>query len=83
MNEEVKEKLLNEFVPEKIGMRIKALRIVAGLSVMELADRVYLGKNAIYRIERGEVIPGVSSLVFLSLALGSEATIDYMLLGRR
>ena len=74
-----REEILNEFTAEKIGLRIKELRCKAGLSVRALAELIYTGTNAIYRIERGRVMPSLSTLVYLSLALGTS--IDYMVLG--
>lgn len=74
-----KEEILKEFTAERIGLRVKELRCEAGLSVRALAELIFTGTNAIYRIERGRVMPSLTTLVHLSLAL--DASIDYMILG--
>ena len=38
---------------QRIGQRVKALRVAAGLSQQELADRAGLGRSHIGRIEDG------------------------------
>lgn len=48
-----KEEMLNEFTAEKIGRRIKELRCQLGMSVRALGELIYIGTNAIYRIEKG------------------------------
>jgi len=43
-----------EFNAKECGMRIKALRMAAGMKQIELCDQVYMSERNLRRIERGE-----------------------------
>ena len=71
--------ILNEFTAEKIGQRIKELRCEQNMSVRMLSENIYMGTNSIYRLEGGKVMPSLTTLVYLALAL--DTTTDYILFG--
>jgi len=55
-----------------IGNRIRQARVAAGLSVRDVAKTVGVSRNAIYRYERGEIMPRASVLVGLAGAFGVD-----------
>ena len=56
----------------KIGNRIKALRIMKGLTQEELADRAELSKGFISQVERDLTSPSISTLVDILQCLGTD-----------
>lgn len=59
--------------------RLAELRKQAGLSQQELADRLYVSRQAVSRWESGESMPTVENLLYLSELYG--VTVDYLLKG--
>lgn len=57
-----------EFI-RKIGERIRELRLESKLSQSELSTDAYLSKNQLGRLERGEHIPNIITLLKLAAAL--------------
>ena len=55
------------------AMTLKKLRTRAGLTQVELAERVGVGQSQIADWERGRNVPSVQSCVKLALALGVDA----------
>ncbi len=56
----------------EIGKKIKALRILKGLTQEELADRVELTKGFISQVERDLTSPSIATLVDILLCLGTD-----------
>ena len=63
---------------EKIGKRIKNLRLAKGLTQAELAEKVSCGTNHISFIEIGKKIPSLQLLMELVRVL--DTSFDYVLL---
>ena len=59
--------------PDPLGARLKALRVVRGLSLRALAELSGLQAYSLSRIERGLVDPQVSTVRRLAFALGVES----------
>lgn len=55
---------------DTFASRLRALRQAAGLSVIELAERVGLSRQAVYRFEAGADRPSVETAQKLAAALG-------------
>lgn len=53
----------------KIGKRIRVLRLERQLSQSELSTDAYLSKNQLGRLERGEHIPNIITLLKIAKAL--------------
>ncbi|MFH5805289.1 helix-turn-helix transcriptional regulator [Alienimonas sp. DA493] len=54
----------------RFGRRIKAIRIEAGLSAVDVANRVGTTRNTMHRWERAEAAPHLDVLPNLAAALG-------------
>ncbi len=64
------------------GQNITRLRKEAGLSVMELQEKLELASpQAIYRWQRGETIPAIDNLIILADIFG--VTIDEIIIWKR
>ena len=59
----------------RIGQRVKALRLAAGLSQQELADRAGLNRTHIGRIEDGAFGSQVETIQQIAEALGMSVDI--------
>lgn len=62
------------------GLRIKKLRKNAGMTQIQLADRMGITVDAISQLERGKNGASVDTLGIMSQVLG--ATVDYIAFGR-
>ena len=60
---------------QRIGQRVKALRLAAGLSQQELADRAGLNRTHIGRIEDGAFGSQVETIQQIAEALGMTVDI--------
>lgn len=56
----------------KIGNKIKALRVLKGLTQEELADRAELSKGFISQLERDLTSPSIATLVDILQVLGTD-----------
>ena len=68
-----------EFNAKECGMRIKGLRMAAGMKQIELCDQVYMSERNLRRIERGETPLTVESAV--RLADFFHVGLNYLILG--
>lgn len=66
-------------VAEGLGANLRRLRVAAGLSRDELAERADVGHGHLSKIENGGLLCRVDTLVKLASALG--ATADDLLVG--
>lgn len=60
-----------------VGLRVRRLRVAAGLTQAQLAERVEAANETISRIERGKLAPSVDLLGKIAKAVGT--TIDDVL----
>lgn len=58
-----------EHVVDAIGPKIRRLRQQLGLSLQQLAGRAEVSAAAIHKVERGEMVPTITTLLKLSAAL--------------
>ncbi|HEX6234533.1 MAG TPA: cupin domain-containing protein [Jiangellaceae bacterium] len=56
-------------VIDGLGAKVRAVRQQKGLSLQRLADRAGVSAAAIYRIEQGNMIPTITTLMKLAMAL--------------
>lgn len=56
-------------VIEGLGVKVREVRQQKGLSLQRLAERAGLSAAAIYRIEQGNMVPTITTLMKLSVAL--------------
>lgn len=68
-----------KFNAKECGMRIKSLRMAAGMKQIELCDQVYMSERNLRRIERGETPLTVESAV--RLADFFRVGLNYLILG--
>jgi transcriptional regulator with XRE-family HTH domain len=54
----------------QVGAAVRAHRLAAGVSLSELADRAELSAPYLSRIESGERVPSLPTLISIALALG-------------
>lgn len=66
---------------KKIGQFLRELRINAGMSQMDLADKLYLTRNTVSRYEMGMYLPSADVLVKLSEIF--NISINEILAGKR
>lgn len=59
-------------IVSKIGLKIKLLRNMQGLSQEEFAEKARLSKNSLGAIERGTSAAGIDTLDRIAKALGIE-----------
>ena len=59
--------------PNELGRRIKSQRLVAGLTLEQLAAKAGFGKAYLSRIENGKKMPPIATLSRLADVLGIEA----------
>lgn len=62
-----------------VGHRIRTLRESKGISIRQMARFFNLTPQALYRWERGEVVPEIQNLVALSRLFGTS--VDALLVG--
>jgi transcriptional regulator with XRE-family HTH domain len=62
----------------KVGQQIKLARKRRGLTMKEMADRMFVTRKTLYRLETGD--PGVSFAILASamLTLGLENDLDHL-----
>ena len=62
----------------KVGQQIKLARKRRGLTMKEMADRMFVTRKTLYRLEAGD--PGVSFAILASamLTLGLENDLDHL-----
>ncbi|HLI74945.1 MAG TPA: helix-turn-helix transcriptional regulator [Acidimicrobiales bacterium] len=60
-----------------VGSSVRAARLRAGVSQVELARRTGTSQPSIARLERGMVSPTVITLDRIARALGAELVIDF------
>lgn len=70
---------MKDYSLEKLGQRIKDLRIECGYTQKELAQLIGIAQNTIAQYESGAAKPSLDALVKLSNAL--KTTTDYLLCG--
>ena len=63
---------MSEDVRRTVGENVRRLRIVAGLSQAELAERMGVDRSYVSGLERGQRNPTVLTLWHLSEALGAK-----------
>lgn len=63
----------------ELGERIRALRVIRGLSREELADVMFVSPSTIFRWEHGSA--SVSAADALNLAEFFEVSLDYLIAG--
>ncbi len=54
----------------RIGIKVKNMRETRNLSLEELAERAHLKVEGIQKIEKGEMIPGLTPLIKIARVLG-------------
>lgn len=59
-----------ESIVRAIGPKVRRLRQAAGLSLQQLARRAEVSAAAIHKVERGDMVPTVTTLLKLASALG-------------
>ncbi len=69
------------FDQNEFGKRVKEMRIRAGMTQGQLAERLGITREHIGRIERGRY--GCSIDLLLELSVTLDATTDYLLTGRQ
>ena len=57
---------------KSIGMRVKQYRLERNYSQEELARKVFSSREHISRIEAGEKLPGLETIVLIANALGAS-----------
>lgn len=67
------------FVDGKLGERLLALRKASGMTQEQLAEKVFVTRQAVSKWERGESVPDLDILVALSEMYG--VTLDELVLG--
>ena len=70
----------NEVNLEKVGKRIKKLRIENHLTVEQFAEILCVSENAVYKWQRGDSAPDIMNFGFMSSRF--EVSLDYLILGR-
>ena len=70
----------NEVNLEKVGRRIKKLRIENHLTVEQFAEILCVSENAVYKWQRGDSAPDIMNFGFMSSRF--EVSLDYLILGR-
>jgi transcriptional regulator with XRE-family HTH domain len=62
----------------KVGRQIKLARKRRGLTMQDMADRMFVTRKTLYRLEAGD--PGVSVAILASalLTLGLESDLDHL-----
>lgn len=55
-------------IPKQLGETIRRLRMDAGISQIDLAERAGLNHNFLGQVERGESLPSVITIVKLAAA---------------
>lgn len=65
--------------PVDIGRRLRESRVAAHVSQAKLSDQTGISIGTISRLERGVYEPSISTLYFMSQALG--ATLDFLIMG--
>jgi len=61
-------------IVDAIGPKVRDLRQQAGLSLQQLARRADVSAAAIHKVERGDMVPTVTTLLKLATALGRPVT---------
>lgn len=61
-----------EMLQRTMAERIKALRLSAGLTQEQLAEKAGIGPEHLSRLERGVTVPSLEAVVDLAVALGVE-----------
>jgi transcriptional regulator with XRE-family HTH domain len=61
-------------LPRKLGYTLREMRLAAGLSQMQLAERSDLTLNYVGEVERGEKVASIDTLVRLARALGRNGS---------
>jgi len=60
-----------------VGSAVRAARLRAGVSQVELAERAGTSQPSVARLERGQVSPTVMTLDRIARALGTDLVIDF------
>jgi transcriptional regulator with XRE-family HTH domain len=78
MAREEDRRALSEGVALRFGQNLRRCRYLAGLSQEELGERAELHRTEIGRLERGDRIPRIDTVVRLAgaMAIGSEQLVD-------
>jgi transcriptional regulator with XRE-family HTH domain len=63
-----------ESIVASIGPKVRQLRQRLGLSLQQLASRSDVSAAAIHKVERGEMVPTITTLIKLSAALGQPVS---------
>lgn len=58
---------------KELGKRIKNARLLAGMTQVELGEKIGITKQAIYKYETGEAIPSAVKIAEIASALGMSA----------
>lgn len=59
-----------ETIVGAIGPKVRQLRRQLGLSLQQLASRAHVSAAAIHKVERGDMVPTITTLLKLAAALG-------------
>lgn len=62
--------------PAEIGQRLKQRRNTLNITQPDLAELAKINLNTIYKIERGQANPTLSTLIRLADVLGLELNVD-------
>lgn len=70
----------NEVDLEKVGKRIKKLRIDNKLTVEQFAEILCVSENAVYKWQRGDSAPDIMNFGYMSSKF--RVSLDYLIMGR-
>jgi transcriptional regulator with XRE-family HTH domain len=62
----------DDVLKSRIGRRAAELREATGLTLADVADRVGINKDTLWRLENGRSLPAVKTLARLADALGAD-----------
>ncbi|WP_074413735.1 helix-turn-helix domain-containing protein [Streptococcus suis] len=66
----------------QLPQQIRALRTAKNLSQDELAEKLYISHQAVFKWENGEATPDIDKLVQLAEIFGVSLDLDYLVLGK-
>lgn len=65
---------------EKVGNRIKKVRLSHDLTVEQFAEILNVSENAVYKWQRGETAPDIINFGYISSRF--DVSLDYLIMGR-
>lgn len=68
-----KEGIIIQFDTKKLGKRIKSIRINKNISQDTMAEKILVDRTLISKIENGESVPSLETLIYIANALDVSA----------